>query len=278
MAEHGARYDEFAGLLAEKGFEVWAADWRGHGKTADPAVNDPSSGGLLGHCADRNGFFKTVEDIDGIFSLMAPAREAPLVIIGHSWGSFLAQAYIEAHGKRLSGCILSGTRGPGGLNILFGAPFVSLLSLLQGSRIKSLMVHNMGAGSYNAAFKPNRTAYDWLSRDEAEVALYAADPCCGQMCTIGFYRDMLRGLLAIHRTEAIKRIPRSLPVLIFAGAADPVGSMGASPTTLVKAYKKHGIQDLEFVLYPEARHEMLHETNRGEVVSDILSWLDRHIK
>jgi alpha-beta hydrolase superfamily lysophospholipase len=277
MAEHSLRYGRLARRLCDQGFEVWAADQRGHGKTADPAVNDPGRGGLLGHNADRDGFFRVVADIDIVNTKIQEGRpELPLFLLGHSWGSFLAQAYIEKHGSRLAGCILSGTRGPDGLTIALGAPFLAFLAACKGSRKKSRLAHAMGDGSYGKPFRPNRTPFDWLSRDEKEVDAFMADPLCGKLCSVGFYRDMVGALKVIHTREAMAGIPRDLPVYLFCGAADPVGDMGSSPTALVNSYRSMGIRDLEFVLYPDARHETLNETNREEVMENLIAWLERH--
>jgi alpha-beta hydrolase superfamily lysophospholipase len=279
MAEHSLRYARLAGRLCDRGFAVWAADQRGHGKTADSAVNDPRRGGLLGHCADRDGFFRVVADIDVINAAIGEKYPGlPLFLLGHSWGSFISQAYIEKYGSRLAGCILSGTRGPGGPELTLGAPFLSLIAALKGSRRGSVLAHAMADGPYNKPFRPNRTPFDWLSRDEKEVDAYIADPLCGNLCSVGFYRDMVRAFTKIHTQEAMKGIPRDLPVYIFCGSADPVGAMGQSPTALMNAYRSLGIRDLELVLYPDARHETLNETNREEVMGNLLSWLKRHCR
>ncbi|GHV80979.1 hydrolase [Spirochaetia bacterium] len=278
MAEHSLRYELLARRLTGEGFEVWAADARGHGMTADPAVNHPGTGGLLGHCADRDGFFRVVTDINILVDAVKEAHpDLPLFILGHSWGSFLTQAYIEAHGDRLAGCLLSGTRGPGGLQIIFGVPLMGLFAILRGKRRFSTLSWALANGSYNKQFRPNRTFFDWLSRDEQAVDAFAADPLSGMGCSSGFYRDLIRGLRAIHRPKAMNRIPRTLPIYIFCGSADPVGDRGESPTALVTAYRTLGIEDLEFVLYPDARHELLNETNRDEVMGNILRWLTRHM-
>jgi alpha-beta hydrolase superfamily lysophospholipase len=278
MAEHSLRYEPLALYLAGEGFEVWGADARGHGKTADPALNDPGKGGLLGHCADRDGFFRVVADIDLLVDAVKEAHPGlPLFILGHSWGSFLTQAYIEVHGDRLAGCLLSGTRGPGGFPITLGIPLMALIALLRGKRRFALLSWAVANGSYNTHFRPNRTFFDWVSRDEKAVDAYASDPLCGTGCSSGFYRDLIRGLRDIHRRKAMTGIPRSLPIYVFCGSADPVGDMGKSPTALVTAYRSLGIRDLEFVLYPDARHELLNETNREEVMGNILRWLTRHV-
>ena len=284
MAEHSARYSRLASALCPKGFELWSADMRGHGKTADISVNDKGKGGLLGHTADKNGFFRVVQDLHIIARHIADTTneeygKLPFFILGHSWGSFLVQAFIENPKPDLpiKGCILSGTRGPGGAEISLGVPFLALLALLKGSRRVSKIAVAITKGPYNKPFKPNRTPSDWLSRDEKEVDAYGADPLCGYDCSSGFHRDMIGGLSAIHKKNAIARIDKNLPVYIFCGSADPVGDMGTSPTALVTAYRGQGIQDLEFVVYPEARHEPLNETNREEVTEALLNWLLRHL-
>ncbi|MCL1928141.1 MAG: lysophospholipase [Treponema sp.] len=284
MAEHCLRYGRLAKELCSRGFEVWAADMRGHGKTADLSVNDAGKGGLLGHTADHDGFFRVVEDLRIVARhIIEKTRneygEAPFFIMGHSWGSFLVQALIENPDPniKLKGCILSGTRGPGGAKIALGAPVLALLALLKGKRRVSKIAIAMTKGPYSMPFRPNRTASDWLSRDEKEVDAYEADPLCGYDCSSGFNRDMIRGLSAIHKNNAIARIDKDLPVFIFCGSADPVGDMGTSPTALVNSYRSQGINNLEFVVYPEARHETINETNREEVTEALLNWLLRHL-
>jgi alpha-beta hydrolase superfamily lysophospholipase len=289
MAEHSRRYSRLAERLTSEGIEVWAADQRGHGETSKDRQNDISKGGLLGHCADRDGFSRVCADIDILNREIAKERPGiPLFLMGHSWGSFVAQRYIERYEGRpspygkeslyLSGCILSGTRGPGGVKVAFGAPVMALLALILGRRKASPLARALADGPYNNSFKPNRTAADWLSRDEKEVDAYIADPLCGQLCSVGFYRDMARAVKRIHRADEMKRIRKELPVYIFSGSADPVGDMGESPTALVLAYRHLKIKDLETVLYPDARHEALNETNREEVTESLLSWLLRHCK
>ena len=289
MAEHSGRYSRLAKRLNAEGIEVWAADQRGHGETACNKQNDPSGGGLLGHCADSDGFSRVTADIDILNRIIISQKPGvPLFLMGHSWGSFIVQNYIEKYEGRsslygqeplwLSGCVLSGTRGPDGFKVAFGAPVMKLLAFIKGPRKGSPLAKALADGPYNKYFRPNRTGADWLSRDENEVNAYIADPLCGKLCSAGFYRDMARALSRIHRPEEIKKIRKELPVYIFSGSADPVGDMGDSPTALILAYRHLEIKDLESVLYPDARHETLNETNREEVTESLLSWLLRHCR
>ena len=288
MAEYAQRYERLAVKLGGAGIETWAADQRGHGKTADTGVNEQGKGGLLGHCADRDTFERITADLHAVNREIRKTRPGvPLVLLGHSWGSFIAQNYIESSycsegrdttERAIDGCILSGTRGPAGFKIKAGLPFMTLLAALHGSRHGSILARAAADGPYNRAFRPNRTPFDWLSRDEAEVDAYVADPLCGFLCSAGFYRDLAKGLNEIHRSDAMARIRKSLPIYIVCGNADPVGDMGSSPMELVNVYRSLGIQDLEFVLYPGARHEPLNETNREEVMDNLLAWICRRFR
>jgi len=279
MAEHALRYKRLAEKLTQAGIEVWAADQRGHGKTANLELNDPGRGGLLGHCSDSNSIACVTADIHAVNAEIRRIKpNIPMFLLGHSWGSFLVQNYIEYSEEiKIDGCILSGTKGPDGFLIKAGVPLMIVLSALKGQRKGSRMAKSIGDGAYNKPFKPNRTVFDWLSRDEKEVDKFIEDPLCGFLCSSGFYRDLVKLLYNIHRADALARINRSLPVYVFSGSADPVGEMGKGPTLLVDAYRNHGMEDFEFVLYPGARHETLNETNREEVEENLLSWINKHI-
>ncbi|MDR0526500.1 MAG: alpha/beta hydrolase [Spirochaetaceae bacterium] len=279
MSEHSGRYFRFAEALCGRGIAVWCADQRGHGKTASPDINKSSEGGLPGHCADKKTFIKILSDIDMVHkTIIKNHKNIPLIMFGHSWGSFLTQGYIEFYGGKLQGAALSGTRGPGGLEVRLGAPFLEFAARLCGVRSHSMFFHSIVFGSaYQRPFMPCRTSFDWLSRDEAEVDSFIADPMCGHLPSLGFYRDLLYILKTIHKDRNIKKISNSLPVYVFSGDRDPVGGMGKNVSALVKRWIKNGIKDVSFVLYPGARHECLNEINREEVTLNFINWLERHI-
>jgi len=278
MAEHALRYKRLAEKLTASGIEVWASDQRGHGKTADLKINGPGRGGLLGHCGDGYSFNLVTKDVRAINGEIKKTVNAPVFLLGHSWGSFIVQNYAEEYYNDLliNGCILSGTKGPGDFMVKLGLPLLTTVAALRGQRKGSRLAKVMADGQYNSPFKPNRTQFDWISRDEQEVDKYVTDSLCGFLCSSGFYRDLTRILNDIHRPETIAKININLPVYVFSGNDDPVGMMGASTTALVNAYRNLGVKDLEFVLYPGARHETLNETNREEVMDNLLSWINKH--
>ncbi|MGW8823866.1 alpha/beta hydrolase [Paenibacillus lautus] len=267
MCETGKRYQELAELLTEHGYAVYCNDHRGHGLTAG-----------LTHLGDagEGGFEGMIEDQLLLASeLKKRHASVPHYLMGHSMGSFLTQKIICSDGELFDGFILSGTNGPQGL-LTFGMSLAAAQMRLQGNTHRSLMLNALVFGPYNKGFGPIRTPFDWLSRDEAEVDKYINDPYCGKVCTARFFRDFFKLLSQIHQPQLMKCLPKDKPVYIFSGEDDPVGHRGKGVRRLIELYRKHGVQDLEYRLYPGGRHEMLHETNRAEVAADVLDWLERH--
>lgn len=269
MAEHAARYARLAEFLTEHGIDVWAEDHRGHGKTAQE--------GELGWLAPKNGFRRVIEDLHELSVFIKEKHpDKPFFLLGHSWGSFLSQGYIALYGNELTGCILSGTAGNGGPIVAVGRMLANLGCIFIGQKKKTPLMDSMSFGSFNKAFQPVRTKFDWLSRDPEEVGKYINDPLCGFVCSFGFFRDLLGGLVWIHSKKTMRSIPATLPVYMFAGSKDPVGAATGSFDKLFNQYQELGIKDLTKKLYPDARHETLNETNREEVMHDLLQWLKAH--
>ena len=270
MAEHSDRYGRFAEALTAAGFAVYAGDHRGHKGTA--STHDEE-----GYFADKDGWATAVGDLVSITeTIRAEQPGLPVVLFGHSMGSFLSRAYAaEPAGRELAGLVLSGTAGdPGALGAV-GGVIASLQGRIRGRRHRSGLMNTLSFGQYNAAFKPNRTEFDWLSRDPAEVDKYIADEWCGNVFTAGFYADLLGGLRAINSDALVAKVPHDLPILILSGDQDPVGDNGKGPTAVAEQYRRAGVTDVTLTLYPGGRHEMLNETNRDEVTTDIVEWIDR---
>lgn len=270
MAEHAARYERFARALTAASYAVYAHDHRGHGQTASKADH--------GHFADHDGFATVVGDLGAVTEFaQAEHPGVPVVLFGHSMGSFLSRAYAAQHGARLAGLVLSGTAGDPGPLASVGRGLAGAQARLRGRKHQSGLMDKLTFGQYNAAFKPNRTSFDWLSRDDAEVDKYVADPLCGNVFSAGFFADLLGGVQQVNKPSAYAAVPADLPVLVFAGELDPVGDAGKGPREVADRYRSAGVTDVTTTLYPDGRHEMLNETNRDEVVADLLAWLDERL-
>ncbi|HZZ34572.1 MAG TPA: alpha/beta hydrolase [Caulobacteraceae bacterium] len=235
--EHSGRYLEPLSPIIEAGYLVYSADHRGHGLTSGmTSLGDFGPGGAAAAVDDMAVLSRLIrERLPGL----------PLVLLGHSMGAMFSQVWLTEHSDLIDALVLSGTAGPGPIS----------------------------AGSLNSAFPNPRTDYDWLSRDEAEVDKYIADPFCG----IRFTEASMASFMSLRERnilgDALAGVKRGLPVYVVVGDEDPVNVKLARITPLVEGYKAAGL-DVTLKVYPGGRHEMLNETNRAEVVADLKAWLD----
>jgi len=263
LGEHSDRYARFAATAVQRGFAVCVHDHRGHGD-ASPHP---------GYFAASEGWHAVVGDARLVNRFVDETYAGrPIVLLGHSMGSFIAQSYAMNYGSELAGLVLSGSTFSSRPALLLAYILARFEAWRVGRHLHSPLLDKLGFGSQNKPFEPARTEFDWLSRDEAEVDKYIADPLCGGPYTAGLWVDFLGGLIEITSDNALQRIPAGLPLLITGGELDPIGGdkgMGK----LLQHYAQTGHQRLKARIYPEGRHEMLNETNRAEATSDWLDWI-----
>jgi alpha-beta hydrolase superfamily lysophospholipase len=250
MGEHVLRYDAVARALTDAGFLVVGKDHRGRGASA---VSDADLGQL-----GTNGWAELVNDIHVLAGLLhAEHPGLPLVLVAHSMGSFATQQYLLDHSDEISGVALTGT---------------GLLDLIEPTLD---LDQPLELEMFNAPFAPARTDFDWLSRDEAQVDAYVADPHTG----FGLDNDSVKAMFAAARPLAdpkrLAEIRSDLPIYLGVGEQDPVNGQLVLVNAMVERYKAAGLTDITLHTYPGARHEVFNETNRAEVVAELLAWLDR---
>jgi alpha-beta hydrolase superfamily lysophospholipase len=252
LGEHAQRYAGVARFLNNAGFHVYANDHRGHGRTAPSADSYGDFGvpGWDGVVTDAVQLTRIIQTREGAL---------PVVLLGHSMGSFVAQNYLRSHSALLRGCVLSGSAAP------------DLIAHL---------IEQVGEGgleSMNAPFEPARTPFDWLSRDPAEVDKYVTDPACGFNLN-DRSRDSAKDAWESAITpDGLAQIRHDLPIYILAGDADPVNNNLEYLKPVAARYRDAGLKDVTERYYPAGRHEMFNETNREEVLRDLLAWLRRFI-
>ncbi|MCR1934632.1 alpha/beta hydrolase [Clostridium tepidum] len=268
MAETAHRYERLASYLNEAGYVVYANDHRGHGKSA-------ISLDKLGYLGEEDGFMSMVEDIHTLNAIIKEENKGlPVFLLGHSMGSFISQRYIQLYGEGLNGVILVGTNGKQGFLLNIGILIAKLEMKFKGREHESNILNYLSFGGYNKKFKPNRTEFDWLSRDDKEVDKYIKNKYCGTIFTTSFYHDFFKGLKSIWKEENKNSIPTNLPILIVAGDKDPVGNFGKGILNLYNFYNNIGVTDVNYKLYKDGRHEILNELNRKEVFEDVLNWIN----
>lgn len=268
VAEYGGRYAPFARYLCAHGYVVVANDHLGHGQSVLSEED-------LGYFGPLGSWETVVADIEQLRRLTAEKwPESPYFLLGHSMGSFLARTWLIRHPEvELAGVILSGTGQPAAPVLAAGRMLCDADVLKNGPRHRSLDIYGMAFGSYNKKIEPRRSPYDWLTRDEAVVDAYAADPLCTFTPTSSLFREMLSGLATVGSSREISQMSKDIPIILMSGDADPVGGWGVQVAKVYSLLVRAGCRDVAYKFYPGARHEILNETNRAEVYKDILDWL-----
>jgi alpha-beta hydrolase superfamily lysophospholipase len=271
MSEYAARYAAFAEAANAAGIAVVGHDHRGHGHSVDGSTP-------LGHYADHDGWNKVIGDVDTVNEKIRELYpDKPIILFGHSMGSFIARGYVLRHNRRVNGSIVSATGFRMGLGNRALQVVAEVEALRQGPRTPSALMAKLVFGSFNLQFRPNRTGFDWLSRDPVEVDKYIADPLCGFDCSGRLWADLLGAVYAIEQQEAEPfRLRAAPPVFIFAGSRDPVSMNGLGTWQLARRYRQAGHHDVTTKRYRDGRHEMVNETNRAEVWRDVIDWTLRH--
>lgn len=272
VAEYGQRYDAFARFLCIHGFVVVANDHLGHGQSIHPHYPRLYFG-------EQNGWWYAVDDLEILRQKITQKfLGKPIFLFGHSMGSFLSRSHLIRFAGKLDGCILCGTGHPSALTILGGKLVSHIESKRIGKQAFSQKVDQLAFGSYNKKFVPNRTNFDWLSVNQKNVDAYISDPLCGGNTCLGLFCDLLVGLSYITKQKHIKQMEKTQPILFISGSHDPVGNMGVGVKKAYHHFQSAGLQNVTMKLYPNLRHELLHEENQEEIYQDILHWLKKQIK
>ncbi|MDH3643368.1 MAG: alpha/beta hydrolase [Gammaproteobacteria bacterium] len=271
MGEHAARYDAVAQRLTDAGYAVYADDHRGHGQTSPAdALGDMGS----------DGWNRVIRDLLELHEHMATAHPGvPRGLVGHSMGAMLTQQFIARHGGGLDAVVISGSPGFSSAFQLWVSHMMARIERWRvGAGNESERMQSALFGDANTPFDaPDATGFEWLSRDADEVRKYVDDELCGFVLRAGSLCDMFAGAREARRKKSIAAIPSSLPIYVFSGSADPVHGEEKGLQNLVSGYRSQ-VNQLDYKLYPEGRHEMLNEVNKDEVITDLVDWLDRNLK
>lgn len=263
MAELSDRYLELASRLVEEGIGVLLFDLPGHGVSARDALK-------LGFFAETNGDIYVLEDIHAlILRLKKVYSDLPLALLGHSMGSMLARCLMAEDRHGFVHCILTGTMGKSA-SYMLGKRLARIIAYFYGPSHRSPLLNRLLRLNYGKLAKGNA----WLTRDVTVVDRYNADPLCGFSFTASAVGDMLTWASKISEGKTLDKMSRRATYLILSGDKDPIGANGRGVTWFYKALKDR-LLDAQLVLYEDARHEVLNELNRDDVISEIIMFLGR---
>jgi len=268
LAEHSARYERFATALSKAGYHALAHDHRGHGATtADDAP--------LGTFARNDGLQVVLSDMLAVNQhIKSQTPDLPLIYFGHSMGGILGLNYCIQHSDTIDGAALWNFNVDGGFLVSALGFMLKIERALKGSDVPSQLANKLTFDDWNKKFKPNRTDFDWLSRDEAEVDAYIADPLCGFPASNGLWLQLISAIKKGSSDQELAKIRNDLPFNLVGGEADPTSDNGKSMSRLAKRLVSSGVEDVSLTLLANTRHETLNEINRDEATADFIQWLD----
>ena len=271
VAEHILRYDDFARYLNDRGILVAGHDHLGHGKSLP-------EGGTPVYFGDGSTWETVVDDIHLLHDrLREQYPDLPILLMGHSMGSFLSRSYLIRYPGTVDAAIIMGTGHQSPAIVAGGRAIAKAAGKRHSFQAHSPRVEALAFGAYNKAFAPNRTEVDWLSVSDNNVDAYIADPLCGQKASIGLFYEMLGGIRFISTPKNIASMNRNTPILFISGDKDPVGEMGKGVKRAYEAFRRAGMRDVELKLYKGLRHEILNEDCRAVVYNDLWSWIEKHL-
>lgn len=271
MAEYAERYEEFAKYLTEHNFVVVGEDHLGHGKSV-------GEGDVQGYFCEQDPATVVVRDVHRLKKMTQELYPGvPYFLVGHSMGSFIVRNYICRYGTGINGAVILGTGGkPEGL-LAFSGMLASVQGALQGQKHVSKFLNKAAFGKYNKRIKKAKTNYDWLTREEAVVDAYVADKDCGFVFTVNGFKTMFELISRAQNPDNLAQIPKDLPLLVASGEEDPVGDYGVSVRKTYQTLVDAGVRNIKLMLYPEDRHELLNETDRENVMEDIMGWISKFL-
>ena len=270
LSEHGKRYEPLAMELNEAGWGMVVHDQQGHGLSL-------GKDDTPGHVESKRIWLDLLDDIRLVRDqIIQRFPNKSHVLFGHSMGAILSIASLE-NGFQCNGLIASALAPSQPFLTGLGQGIAMIQKRLFGAAHPSKLLVFASFGIYNLQFKPNRTAFDWLSRDEHQVDQYVNDPFCGHNPSVHFFRELFDGLTGIYKSKNLKNLPSDLPVLMYAGSEDPVAGNEKGMMRTLDTFRKYW-SELDWKIYPGGRHEMHNETNREEVVADLITWLNDHFE
>ena len=271
MIDYVTRYEGLADFLAANGYILAGNHHLGHGKTA-------ASESDFGFFSSSDGVTLLLKDLHSMNRKLRELFPAlPVIMLGHSMGSFLARLYAVRYPHSIVGLIIHGTSGPNGL-LPLGKLIARCVRLFKGEKHRSNLVSALAFGSYNKHYPKSEGKAAWLTRDVARVADRESDPYTSFNFTTGGYIDLFEMIGRCNSSSWFSSYPKDMPTLVVSGDDDPVGNYGKGPAYVYKKLLIERCSNVSLKLYSGARHELFNETNRDEVFADLLAWLDGVVK
>lgn len=275
LAEHAARYGRLAAFLAARGFHVYAHDHRGHGFTTAPGV----SARCFAPPGRRDGGALVVADVLAVHDEIGRRHPGlPVVLFGHSMGGLIALNVLLRHADRVAAAAIWNANFSAGIAGRAAQALLAWERFRLGSDVPSRIVPKLTFDAWAKTVPDRKTAFDWLSRDEAEVRAYIDDPLCGWDASVGMWQAVFGFIFFGADDRNFATLPKHLPLNLVGGGDDPATDRGRAVTRLSQRLAAMGFSNLKTTIYADTRHESLNELNRDLIMAAFADWLDACIR
>lgn len=269
MAEYIERYSEFAKFVNESDILVTGIDNLGHGKSMKEDRNP-------GYFCKQDPATVVVRDVHRLKKFTQEEYPGvPVIIMGHSMGSFIVRNYLFRYGTGVDGAVIMGTGSQPGATLGAGKALCGLIGAFCGENHISKMLNSIAFGTYCKRIDSPKTEFDWLSVNEENVNRYIADPGCGFIFPVNGFKTLFELIARAQEPKNLEKIPKALPVLFVSGSEDPVGNYGKGPKEVCESYQKQGILDVSLKLYEGMRHEILNENGKVTPMTDVRDFIEK---
>lgn len=267
LVDHAGRYRHLADFMADHGFEVYAHDHRGHGRTR-------SADAPIGRFASRDGLYKVVEDVIAMRDLVEQRHAGlPVILFGHSMGGLIALNTAVSHPDRFDALSIWNSNLNTGVMGRIAQGVLRIEKILKGSDVPSAVLPKATFRIWNARMPEKRTTADWLSHDKAAVDAYVGDPLCQFEASVSLWQDVFE--MSYRGPKLIQRLSKQLPILLVSGDQDAATNDGREIRWLAEKFRKAGFSDVEDTIYKGMRHETLNEIGWGKPAADFAAWAAR---
>ena len=240
MGEHSGRYRHVVNALVPKGYAIYAADHRGHGRSSGKRMS-------------VNSWSDYLDDLDIFVNLVREWQAGrPFFLYGHSMGGNITLNYVLRHPDGYNGVIASAP-AVGKLDV---PPILAFLSRVLSRLAPAMQV------------KTNLEPSD-ISRDPVEAAAYFPDPLVQGFATPRFGVEIASSA-QWAMTHAAEFKP---PLLMIHGGSDNIVNVSASRNFFAQVAH----QDKKLIVYEGGVHESHNDLHRDQVIADIERWLEAHL-